>query len=120
MYIVIAMVNAVVIGAASRRAEFAVARLTGLSRSQVVRAALWEAMAVVVVGVVLGGIAAAFTIGGVAAGVSDVVGSRVIPLPWTLFSAATLGAVAIIGVTSVLTTLAATRRAPISAAAAKE
>jgi putative ABC transport system permease protein len=59
----IAMVNAVVIGAASRRAEFAIARLTGIL---------------------------------------------------------TLGAVAIVVVTSLLTTLAATRRSPISATAAKE
>ena len=120
VYMLIAMVNAVVIGAASRRAEFAIARLTGLSRAQVVRMALWESMAVVVVGVVLGGIAAAFTIGGVAAGVSDVVGSRVLPLPWTMFGVLTLGAVVIVGTTSVLTTLAATRRPPIRAAAAKE
>ena len=120
VYMLIAMVNAVVIGAASRRAEFAIARLTGLSRAQVVRMALWESMAVVVVGVVLGGIAAAFTIGGVAAGVSDVVGSRVLPLPWTMFGVLTLGAVGIVGTTSVLTTLAATRRPPIRAAAAKE
>ena len=91
LYMLIAMVNAVVIGAASRRAEFAIHRLTGLSRAQVVRMALWESMAVVVVGVVLGGIAAAFTIGGVAAGVSDVVGSRVFPLPWTMFGVLTLG-----------------------------
>ncbi|HEY6576643.1 MAG TPA: FtsX-like permease family protein [Mycobacterium sp.] len=120
VYMLIAMVNAVVIGAASRRAEFAIARLTGLSRAQVVRMALWESMAVVVVGVVLGGIAAAFTIGGVAAGVSDVVGSRVLPLPWAMFGVLTLGAVVIVGTTSVLTTLAATRRSPIRAAAAKE
>ena len=120
LYMLIAMVNAVVIGAASRRAEFAIARLTGLSRSQVVVMALWESMVVVVVGVVLGGMAAAFTIGGVAAGVSDIVGSRVFPLPWAMFGILTLGAVAIVGVTSLLTTLAATRRSPISAAAAKE
>ena len=120
LYMLIAMVNAVVIGAASRRAEFATHRLTGLSRAQVVRMALWESMAVVVVGVVLGGIAAGFTIGGVASGVSDVVGSRVVPLPWTMFSVLTLAAVVVIGVTSVLTTLAATRQPPIRAAAAKE
>jgi len=120
LYMLIAMVNAVVIGAASRRAEFAIARLTGLSRSQVVVMALWESMVVVVVGVVLGGMAAAFTIGGVAAGVSDIVGSRVFPLPWAMFGILTLGAVAIVGVTSLLTTLAATRRSPISATAAKE
>src|SRR4051812_39665331 len=118
LYMLIAMVNAVVIGAASRRAEFAIHRLTGLSRAQVVRMALWESMAVVVVGVVLGGVAAAVTIGGVAAGVSDVVGSRVVTLPWTMFGVLTLGAVTIVAMTSVLTTLAATTRSPISAAAA--
>ena len=120
LYMLIAIVNAVVIGAASRRSEFAVHRLTGLSRAQVVLMALWESMAVVVVGVVLGGIAAAFTIAGVSAGVSDVVGSRVVPLPWTMFGLLTLGAVVIVAVTSVVTTLAATTRSPIRAAAAKE
>jgi hypothetical protein len=41
LYTLIAMVNAVVISAADRRAEFAAARLTGLTRRQVVCTTLW-------------------------------------------------------------------------------
>ncbi len=54
VYTVIAMVNAVVIAASDRRSEFAAARVTGLTRGQVVFAALAESLAVVAIGVLLG------------------------------------------------------------------
>lgn len=42
LYIVIAVINAVVIAGADRREELATARLTGLSRSDVIRASVWS------------------------------------------------------------------------------
>jgi putative ABC transport system permease protein len=120
VYIVIAMVNAVVISAGARRAEFAIARLTGLSRGQVVQTALWESLTVVAVGVVIGALAAGGIVVGVTIAVSDIVGTRVVEAPWLLFGAVTLGAAAIVGVTSVLTTLAATRQPAVVLAAARE
>ncbi|UWP87732.1 FtsX-like permease family protein [Dactylosporangium fulvum] len=120
LYTVIAMVNAVVIAAADRTAEFATARLTGLTRRQVVRAALWESLAVVVVGLVLGGLAAAGTVTGVSVAVSDIVGTAVISVPWLLFAALFAGTALVVGVTSILTTLAATRQPAVTFAGSRE
>ena len=120
LYTAIAMANAVVIAAADRREEFAIARLTGLSRAQVVRTALWESLTVVAIGVLLGGLAAAGTVLGVSGAVSDIVGTRVVSAPWSLFGAVTVGATLIVGVTTVLTALASTRDKPIAVAAARQ
>jgi putative ABC transport system permease protein len=120
LYIVIATINATVIAAAARPSEFATARLTGMSRPQVVLMALWESLIVVTVGVTLGAIAAAATIVATTAAVTDIVGTRVVAIPWTLFGAVTLGAVAIVSSASVFTTLAATRQPPIVVAGARE
>jgi putative ABC transport system permease protein len=113
VYTVIAMVNAVVIAAADRGGEFAAARLTGLSRGQVVRATLWESLAVVAVGVLLGGLAASGTLVGLGWAVSNMLGLSVVTVPWRLFGVLALGATAVVGTTSLLTTLAATRHPAI-------
>jgi putative ABC transport system permease protein len=120
LYTLIAMVNAVVIAAADRTAEFATARLTGLTRRQVVRAALWESLAVVVVGVLLGGLAAAGTVTGASAAVSNIVGATVVSVPWLLFAALAAGAALVVGVASVLTALAATRQPAVTFAGTPE
>lgn len=120
IYIVIAMVNAVVISASARRAEFGVARLTGLSRNQVVSVALWESLTVVVVGVLVGGLAAGATVAAVSVAVSDIVGSRVIEIPWLLSASVVVAVALIMGLSSVLTTLAATRQSAIEVAGARE
>lgn len=114
LYAVIAVVNAVVIAAGERPREFAVARLTGLSRGQVVRTALLESTVVTVTGLVLGALAAAATLGGV----SGVAGTVV--LPWAVFGLVAAGAFAVVAATSVGTSLAATRRPPVSLAGAAE
>ncbi len=120
IYIAIAVINAVVISSGPRRTEFAIARLTGLSRRQVVGTALWESLTVVTVGVTVGALAAAGTIFSVTAAVSEIVGTRVVATPWVLFVAMTAGVAIIVGVTSVLTTLAATRQPAIAVAGARE
>lgn len=120
VYIVIAMVNAVVISAAPRRSEFAIARLTGLSRRQVVATALWESLTVVTVGIIVGVVAAGSSIVGVTLGVSEIVGTRVVDVPWALLAVVILGVAAIVGLTSVVTTLVATRQPAVVLAAARE
>jgi putative ABC transport system permease protein len=120
LYTMIAMVNAVVIAAADRAAEFAVARLTGLTRRQVVRMALWESLAVVIVGVLLGVLAAAGTVFGVSAAVSDIVGAPVRSVPWELCCGLAASAAAVVAVASVLTTTAATRQAAVAVAGARQ
>jgi putative ABC transport system permease protein len=107
------MVNAVVIAASDRRAEFATARVTGLTRGQVFRMALGESVAVVVIGLLLGGLAAAGTVLGVAAGVHDVVGVTIVSVPWALLGALALGTSVVVGAATLLTTVSATRTPPI-------
>ncbi|MEV4620904.1 ABC transporter permease [Asanoa sp. NPDC049573] len=120
VYTLIAMVNAVVIAASDRRAEFAAARVTGLTRGQVVGAALAESMGVVAIGVLLGILAAAGTLAGMAAAVRDMIGVSVASVPWALGSAVVAVAVVVVATASVLTTLSATRTPAIRLVAAKE
>jgi putative ABC transport system permease protein len=120
VYIVLAVINAVVIAGADRRVEFATARLTGLTRALVVRTALTESLVVVLIGVLLGVLAATSTLLGVASGVSSIVGTRVFTFPWSLLLATALGTTVIVAVTSVLTAIAATRQSAIEVAGARE
>lgn len=114
VYAVIALVNAVVIAAGERRREFAVARLTGFSRGQVVGSALLEAAVVAVTGVLLGWLAALAAL----IGVSGISGTLV--MPWGITWLTVLGAFLVVGAASVWTSLSVTRPAPISLAAARE
>lgn len=120
VYTVVAMVNAVVVAASSRTAEFATARLSGLTRPQVIRMALWEATATVGVGLFLGGLTASATIFSLVGAVQHIIGLTVVSVPWSLIAAVALGSLAVVGVTSVLTTLAATRTPPIRLAGTRE
>ncbi|WP_199435080.1 FtsX-like permease family protein [Qaidamihabitans albus] len=120
LYALIAVVNAVVIGAAERRREFAVARVSGLSRGQVVRAALVESWAVAAIGLFLGGLAAAGTVAGIGAAAARSTGAWLVGVPGPLVVAVVAGAFAVVGATSVLTSLVATRPRPVSLVGAGE
>ncbi|KOV87256.1 hypothetical protein ADL03_07220 [Nocardia sp. NRRL S-836] len=99
LYAAIAAVNAVVIAGAERRAEFAVLRLSGLTRRQVVTAALIESTAVTVIGLLLGALVAACALIGVAGGTQGVVA-----VPWGLFGMLSAGALVVTGVACAATT----------------
>jgi len=120
LYALIGVVNAVVIAAAARGREFAAARATGLTRGQVLRAALLESSAVTTIGIVLGALAAASTFAAVLATTSAVTGVATLDLPWTLMAAVAGTAFVITGLTSLLTSWSATRPAPVSLLGARE
>ncbi|MDG4821526.1 ABC transporter permease [Asanoa sp. WMMD1127] len=120
VYTVIAMANAVVIAASDRRAEFAAARVTGLTRGQVVVSALAESLAVVAIGVLLGVLAATGSVLGMASAVKDLVGVSVVSVPWTMLGGVVALSVVVVGLTSVLTTLSATRTPAIRLVAARD
>ena len=114
IYAAIGVINAVVIAIGERRREYAVARLTGYSRGQVVAGAVLESAIVTATGLLLGWLAALAGL----IGISGVAGPLVIPwgIVWLTIPAAFL----MVGATRMWTTLAATRLAPISLAGARE
>ncbi|MGW3792741.1 FtsX-like permease family protein, partial [Micromonospora arida] len=120
LYALIGVVNSVVIGAATRRREFATARVTGLGRGQVVGSALLEAVAVAAAGIALGGLAAGTTFVGVLGITEAVTGTATLDLPWTLVAVVVVAALAATATASVVTSWVATRPAPITLIGAEE
>jgi putative ABC transport system permease protein len=120
MYALIGVVNSVVIGAAARRPEFAAARATGLTRGQVVRMALVESWGVTAIGLVLGAVAAAGTLGAVLGATAAVTGHATLALAWPLVLSVVAGAFVVTGVTGVLTSWSATRGNPVTLLVARE
>ena len=120
LYALIGVVNSVVIAAAARRREFAEARAVGLTRSQVIRAALLESAAVTTAGLVLGAIAAAATFASVLAVTSAVTGRATLDLPWAQLAAIAAVAFVVTSLTSVWTSWSATRPAPVTLLGAGE
>ncbi|GAB3582407.1 hypothetical protein GCM10027445_55680 [Amycolatopsis endophytica] len=120
LYALIAVINAVVIAATDRRREFAVARVTGLTRGQVVRSAVLESGAVTAIGLVLGGLAASVTLIGISSATGRITGQAVLVVPWGLVAVIVLGAFAVVGATSTWTALSATRPNPVSLTGAAE
>ncbi|ANZ34735.1 hypothetical protein BBK82_00220 [Lentzea guizhouensis] len=99
LYAAIAAVNAVVIAGAERRAEFAVLRLSGLTRRQIMTVALVESTAVTVIGLLLGAVVAAGALVGVAGGTQGIV-----DVPWALFGLLSAGALVITAIACAATT----------------
>lgn len=112
IYALISVLSTLAIATAQRRGELAVLRLSGLTRRQVQRATVTEALAATTVGLLLGAVAAVLALSGLWAATARVYGVPVIAIPWTL-----LGAVAVLtaGLTA-LTAVVATRRATRSPA----
>ncbi|WP_331769750.1 FtsX-like permease family protein (plasmid) [Embleya sp. NBC_00888] len=119
LYALIGVVNALVIATTERRAEFAVARLSGLERPQVVRMALIEAWAVTSIGILLGGLVAAGGMAGMAKSTAQATGTPIVVVPWAMLSVTVLGAFAVTGVAGIWTARTTTRGRPAELAAAR-
>jgi putative ABC transport system permease protein len=113
-------VNSVVIAGTERRREFAVFRVSGLSRSQVVRTAVAEATSVAVIGLVLGCAVAGAGLAGIGGSVRAAIGVTVVHVPWTLLAVVATGSLAVVAVTSGITALSATRQRPVALISTKE
>ncbi|MFC7534117.1 FtsX-like permease family protein [Actinoplanes sp. GCM10030250] len=120
LYALVGVVNAVVIGAAARRREFAEARVTGLSRIQVVRSALTESTAVTMTGVILGLAAATVASLSIVRTTEAVTGTATLDPPWLLLAGVAVLTLAATSLTSVFTSLSATRERPIALLGARE
>jgi putative ABC transport system permease protein len=120
LFTMVAIINTVVIAGSDRREELARLRLTGLSRSQVVRSALGESTVVVATGTVLGLVAASGSILGSSAVVSAYVEQRIVAVPLTVSGATAAVICAVVVATTWMTTRMASRRRPIDVAGARE
>lgn len=120
LYALIGVVNSVVIAAAARRREFAEARVTGMTRGQVIRAALLESVAVTASGLVLGGLAAGLAFIAVLSSTAAVTGTATLELPWPVAGGLVGTAFVVTGVTSVLTSWSATRQRPVELLGGRE
>ena len=90
LYSVIAVVNAIVIAGSGRRREHAIARLSGLTRAQVIGTTALEGALVTATGLVLGTVVVVCALTGVAVAADHSVGTAVVAVPWGLYFA-TLG-----------------------------
>ena len=120
LYALIAVINAVALAAAARKREFAVARVTGLSREQVIRTSVLESFGVGVIGVALGGAAAAVCLVSVRRGFATLLGEPVVVVPWAALGGLTAVSLAAVTTTAGLGAWWATRTPPITLVAAKE
>ncbi|MFC6158630.1 ABC transporter permease [Kribbella jiaozuonensis] len=107
VFTAVAVVNAVVMSTADRRREFALGRMAGLTRGQVVAIAVVESATVVVVGVLLGGLVAAAAMAGIAAGPY---GLAALAIPWRLLGLIFASALVVVGTAAALTAYRATSR----------
>jgi putative ABC transport system permease protein len=114
LYALVGVINAVVVGAAPRPAEFGVTRLSGLTRGQVLCAALIESAAVTAIGLVLGGVAAGAAFAGTLGYTAAVTGTGTLVVPWQVVGALVAGLLLVTAVTTALTTWNGTRRPPIA------
>lgn len=120
LYTVMAVVNAMVIAGTGRRREHAVARLSGLTRGQVVATTAVEALVVTAVGLVLGGLVVAAALAGIAVAARKSVGVAIVELPWGLAAATVAGTMLLAAVVAPAVAWWVTRARPVALAAARE
>jgi putative ABC transport system permease protein len=120
LYTVMAVVNAVIIAGTGRRREHAVARLSGLTRTQVVMTTALEAAITTTTGLILGFLVVASALLEIALAARRSVGETIIEIPWTLVVTTTLGSLTVAIAVSALVSRLVTRTDPIAIAAARE
>jgi len=86
----------------------------------VVRAAVIESVAVVIIGVALGCLVAGAGLVGIGGATRRAVGTVVVSVPWTLLAVVTAGSVLVVALTSGLTAMVVTGKRPVSLVAARE
>jgi len=120
LYAFLSLVNAVAIGTAQRRREFAVARVTGASRRQVIAAAALESLGVGAIGVALGTAVVAGCLLGIRHGIAGTLGVAVLEVPWMTGLTLAVAALAAAAATAAVAAYSATRTPPVRLVAAGE
>jgi putative ABC transport system permease protein len=120
LYAFLSLVNAVAVGTSQRRREFAVARVTGASRRQVVSAAALESLGVGAIGVTLGSAVVAGCLIGVRHGIAETLGVPVLEIPWTLGGCLAIASLVVGAGTAAIAAWSATRIPAVRLVAARE
>ncbi|MBU8578688.1 FtsX-like permease family protein [Brevibacterium luteolum] len=90
LYALISVLSTLAISIGQRRSELATLRLTGLTRAEIRRTTVLEAVAATVIGLVLGALAAVLSLVGLWAATARVYGFPVIAIPWELLAVMTV------------------------------
>jgi putative ABC transport system permease protein len=120
LYTVMAVINAIVIAGTGRRREHALARLSGLTRSQVVATTALEGLIVTVTGLTLGALVVTSALTGIAMAARRSVDTAIVEVPWPLVGATVAGTLALATFVSAAVSSLVTRTRPIVLAAARE
>lgn len=120
LYAVISLLSTLAISTTQRRSEFAIDRLTGLTRSQVVRMVIVDTLTTVGIGLALGGAVAVLTLIGLWSATWRSYGSPVIAIPWLLLAAMTIIVATLSTATGVLAARHATNRPTVHDLTTKE
>lgn len=120
IYALISVLSTLAISISQRRSEIATLRLTGLTRRQVQRTTVTEALAATGIGLILGAVAAVLALVGLWAATARIYGAPVIAIPWTLLGAITLVTVALTVITAVVATRGALKTPAVQALGTQE
>lgn len=112
LYALISLLSTVAISISQRKSEFAILRLSGVTREQISWATVGETLAATGIGLLLGAGAATLSLIGLWGATARIYGSPVVAIPWGL----PLGLTLLTGVLTSLTVLLATRSAMREAA----
>lgn len=119
LYTGIALANTLVMATSDRVRDFAVLRLTGATKAQVLRLVAAEALVVVAVGAVLGGAVAALNLLGVRGALELLSVSSPVLVPWSTVGALLAASAALATVSAVLPALTALRTRPVELAGSR-
>ncbi|MFJ3404988.1 FtsX-like permease family protein [Promicromonospora sp. NPDC090134] len=113
-YAVIGVANAIAIATSGRRREFAVARASGLTRTQALSAAIQETLLVGGAATLLGVVATVTTVLAVLTSTAHVTGAATLQVPWLLVAAVVAGGLLLTGIAGTVAAVTVTRREPAS------
>lgn len=120
LYALISVLSTLAISIGQRRSELATLRLSGLTRRQIQRTTIIEAIAATTIGLVLGAIAATLALVGLWGATYRVYGTPVIAIPWTLLAAITVLTATLTTITAIIATRSAIKTPAIRALGAQE
>lgn len=117
VYALFAAVNAAASGVLQRRHEFAIARLTGMSRAQIVRSSVLESLVTSSIGGLLGLLVAGLAVAGPVVSIHRKFGETALVVPWSVILGLGVVSAVTVGGAVALAALRATAERPVAALA---